>query len=95
MPDAAIEKRLKDVYRILGEELDQLFPNSRVEVIPVEDKVIIKGWAKDEEEAARIMSIGRHLVDGKQTALLARKVNGRRLPPSSVVDMVRYPKREY
>ena len=95
MPDAAIEKRLKDVYRILGEELDQLFPNSRVEVIPVEDKVIIKGWAKDEEEAARIMSIGRHLVDGKQTVLLARKVNGRRLPSSSVVDMVRYPKREY
>jgi Flp pilus assembly secretin CpaC len=95
MPDAQIERRLKDMYRILGEELDQLFPNSRVEVIPVEDKVIIKGWAQDEKEAARIMSIGRHIVNDKKTYLLARQVAGRSLPIRSVVDMVRYPKREY
>ncbi len=52
------EQRRADLGK-LERKLAALFPNSKVHLIPLSNKIIVKGEARDSEEAARILSIVR------------------------------------
>jgi len=46
-------------YGHLERRINELFPNSMVQLIPVADKLIIRGQARDAEEASAILSVVR------------------------------------
>jgi pilus assembly protein CpaC len=46
-------------YGILQKRINELFPDSYVQLIPVLDKLVVRGQARDAREAAQIMSIIR------------------------------------
>lgn len=50
-------KRLE--YTELQNMINEMFPESKIQLIPVADKLIVRGEARDAEEATRIMSILR------------------------------------
>ncbi len=58
-PDEAIEDRRKIEYGELEKKVNELFPDSMVRLIPVADKLIVKGQARDAEEATQIMALIR------------------------------------
>jgi len=51
------ERRME--YLKLQDQVNELFPNSRVMLFPIANKLIVKGQARDSEEATRIMQIIR------------------------------------
>jgi pilus assembly protein CpaC len=67
--DPNIEERQRIDYGNLERKLAQLFPNSRVHLIPFSQKIVVKGQAKDSEEAARILSIVRGEVINQNGSL--------------------------
>jgi len=54
-----IEDRQKIEYTKLQRRINELFPNSQIQLIPISDKLIIRGQARDSEEAAQILGIVR------------------------------------
>ncbi len=51
-------------YGDLEQRINELFPDSMVQLIPVLDKLIVRGQARDSQEAARILSIlSGHSID--------------------------------
>lgn len=44
-------------YRELQDRINELFPNSKIQLIPIADKLIVRGQARDEKECVQIMSI--------------------------------------
>lgn len=51
---------LRDLeIRKLEQQISRLFPNSFIRLIPVADKIIVKGQARDSEEASQILSFLR------------------------------------
>ena len=51
---------LRDVeIKKLEQQVSRMFPNSFVRLIPVADKIIVKGQARDAEEAGQIMAVLR------------------------------------
>jgi pilus assembly protein CpaC len=56
-PDIEEQKRID--YGRLERKLAILFPNSKVYLIPLSGKIVVKGQARDAEEAARILQIIR------------------------------------
>lgn len=51
---------LRDVeIKKLEQQVSRMFPNSFVRLIPVADKIIVKGQARDAEEASQIMAVLR------------------------------------
>jgi len=59
VPDLEVQKRREEQYHMLQEILGELFPDSKVYLTPVADKLIVRGQAKDAEEAAQIMNVIR------------------------------------
>lgn len=57
--DPNLEDRRREDYGKLERQLRVLFPNSQVFLIPLTRRVIVKGQARDQEEAARIMDVVR------------------------------------
>lgn len=57
--DEAVDNERRLEYAELADMINELFPNSRVQLFPVADKVIVRGQARDELEAVQIMSIIR------------------------------------
>lgn len=60
---------------LLEESIHKLFPDSRVELVPVADRLIVRGEARDPEQAAHIMKIiqaheGEPSSEGPGTSLL-------------------------
>jgi pilus assembly protein CpaC len=51
------EQRSTIEYRKLQNKINELFPNSMVQLIPLADKLIVRGQAKDSAEAAQILSV--------------------------------------
>ncbi len=51
-------------YGELEDRLNELFPNSQIQLIPIADKLIVRGQARDAEEATRILSVIRAGGDG-------------------------------
>jgi pilus assembly protein CpaC len=58
-PDQAIEDRRKIEYAELEKKINEFFPDSMVRLIPIADKLIVKGQARDAEEATQIMALVR------------------------------------
>ncbi|MDA7951129.1 MAG: pilus assembly protein N-terminal domain-containing protein, partial [Pirellulaceae bacterium] len=58
-PDLQLQKQREVQYLMLEEILAKLFPNSKVRLIPVANKLIVQGQARDIDEATKIMSIIR------------------------------------
>ena len=105
VPDPEVPKRREQQYMILEEIINELFPDSKIRLIPVANKLIVQGQAKDAEEAAQIMSIIRGeaiygrgsgpgyggLVEGLAADPLVQEETNRRLPATQVINMLRVP----
>ena len=59
VPDPALEEQRRIDYGRLERKLAILFPNSKVYLIPLSGKIVVKGQARDGEEAAQILQIVR------------------------------------
>ena len=57
--DQEEQRRAELEYGELQDRLNELFPNSQIQLIPIADKLIVRGQARDAEEAGRILSIVR------------------------------------
>ncbi|MFG0336026.1 MAG: pilus assembly protein N-terminal domain-containing protein, partial [Maioricimonas sp. JB049] len=57
--DPALEEQRRIDYGRIERKLALLYPNSKVYLIPMSRKIIVRGQARDSEEAARIMQIVR------------------------------------
>lgn len=68
--DPDLEERARLDYGRLQQKISLLFPNSKVYLIPMSTKIVVKGQAKDSEEATRIMQIVRGEVINQYGALL-------------------------
>ena len=59
IPDPSLEEQRRLDYGKIEQKLTLLYPNSKVYLIPMSQKIIVRGQAKDAQEAARIMQIVR------------------------------------
>ncbi len=59
IPDPSLEEQRRLDYGKIERKLTLLYPNSKVYLIPMSRKIIVRGQAKDAQEAARIMQIVR------------------------------------
>ncbi len=59
LPDTSEEDELRSGYAELEKKIHELWPNSLVQLIPVLDKLIVRGTARDAEELAQIMNFVR------------------------------------
>jgi pilus assembly protein CpaC len=59
IPDPSFEERLRTDFGKLEKQLRILFPNSKVYLIPLQQRLVVKGQARDNEDAARILQIVR------------------------------------
>ena len=104
IPDPELQQRREEQYGILEDVLAELFPESKVKLIPVADKLIVKGQARDAEEAAQIMAIirgqmvyprhqeGYGLVQGQAAPPLAQEPQSAGvLPAMQVINMLYIP----
>lgn len=102
--DDAVDQQRRLEYAELESMLNELFPNSRVQLIPIADKLIVRGQARDEQEATQIMSVIRENSDqlgiGQGGGNLNVTVAGTaaqpfpdasQLPISSVINMLSIP----
>lgn len=102
--DDAVDQQRRLEYAELETMLNELFPNSRTQLIPIADKLIVRGQARDEQEATQIMSIIRENSDqigiGQGGGLVNLTAGGTaaqpfpdasQLPISSVINMLAIP----
>jgi pilus assembly protein CpaC len=103
--DEAVDNERRMEYAELADMINELFPNSRVQLFPVADKVIVRGQARDEMEAVQIMSIirenagsggggafgggGNMLVAGGEAAEPFPDASA--LPSSTIINMLTVP----
>ena len=105
-PDLEERRRLEGQYKLLQDILREQFPDSKVYLIPVADKLIVKGQARDVEEAAQIMAVIRGqtsgmgfrnqnmfgLSQGSAAQVLAQSETGRQpWPRIQVINLLRVP----
>ena len=105
VPDPEVQVERERQYQILEEVVAELFPDSKVRLLPVADKLIVRGQAKGAEEAAQIMAVIRgeavqgangngnngSVVDGQAAAPLSDEETGLALPAANVINMLRIP----
>ncbi len=104
--DEGVDDTRRLEYGELQEMINELFPNSKVQLFPVADKVIVRGQARDEQEAVQIMSIirrnamqqqGNGINGGGQGAWTAQGdaaqpfPDASKLPDATVVNMLKIP----
>lgn len=68
--DRGDEARRRLEYGELQQMINEMFPNSMVQLIPIADKLIVRGQARDAEEASQIMSVLRGQAVNQDGALL-------------------------
>lgn len=54
-----LEDRQRIEYAKLQRKINELFPNSQIQLFPIADKLIVRGQARDSEEATEILNILR------------------------------------
>jgi len=101
--DRSVEDSRRQAYAELQRLVAGLFPNSRVQLIPIADKLVVRGQARDEREAAQIMSLIRQnavnlsgAVGFAQPTLQQGDAavpfpDGVQLPTSTVINMINVP----
>lgn len=62
--DRSMEDRRRLEFGELQTMINEMFPDSKIQLIPVADKLIVRGEARDAEEATRIMSVLRRQQGG-------------------------------
>ncbi len=67
--DPALDFQRRLDYGKLEKKLQTLFPNSKVYLIPMSYKIVVRGQARDAEEAAHILSIVRGEVINQEGSL--------------------------
>ena len=65
-PDVEQVKVIEDQYRLLEDVINEMFPDSKIELVVLADKLIVKGQAKDGEDAAQILALVRGQGGGGQ-----------------------------
>lgn len=58
-PDMSDEDIRRTQYGELAKRLNELFPNSYIQLIAIADKLVVRGQARDAQEAANIMGVVR------------------------------------
>jgi pilus assembly protein CpaC len=71
-PDTEEIRKIEQQYLVLEQMIAEMFPNSKVRLLVVANKLVVKGQARDGEEAAQILS----LVRSQQQGLYGRGVGG-------------------
>ncbi len=102
--DDAVDQQRRLEYGELQTMINELFPNSRVQLIPVADKVIIRGQARDEQEAVQILSIVKQNANQNNNGLNGGGgstvsegaasepfPDASTLPPSNIINMLEVP----
>jgi pilus assembly protein CpaC len=56
-PDPTLEQDDRDEFSELADRINEMFPDSRIQLIPIADKLIVRGDARDEAEARQIMLV--------------------------------------
>jgi pilus assembly protein CpaC len=100
-PNEAIEDRRKIEYGDLERKVNEMFPGSVVQLIPVADKLIVRGQARDAEDASAIMALIRgQTADALAAGALGSHVEGpaaqpypgtNGLPQSNVINLLEVP----
>ncbi len=57
--DPAVDDRRRLAYSELQQMVNEAFPNSKVQLVPIADKLLVRGQARDEEEATQILTLIR------------------------------------
>lgn len=70
------EKKKERRYLKLQSRINEAFPNSQVFLIPIEDKVIVRGQARDAKEALDIMQMLGQSSGGGNQGLFGGSANG-------------------
>ncbi len=105
--DRAVDDRRRLEYAELQDMINEMFPNSAIQLIPMADKLIVRGQARDSEEATQIMSVlraqggdvaagnlgagGGGGVIGQGAAVQPFPGTGPPLPTSNLVDLMTVP----
>lgn len=74
--DPDIDEQLRIDYGKLERKIAALFPNSKVYLIPLSGKIVVKGQARDAGEAARILQIVRNEVINQNGSLFGPQPAG-------------------
>jgi pilus assembly protein CpaC len=103
-PDPEVPQRREEQYQVLQDVINGLFPDSKVRLTAVADKLLVQGQARDVEEAAQILAVirgqavlgnsgagGFGLIDGIAADPLVQEETGKRLPATQIVNMLRVP----
>lgn len=99
-PDESVEDSRKIEYSDLERKINELYPNSIVQLIPIADKLIVRGQARDAEEAVAIMAVVRSEAESGNNLTATAIVEGTAaepypgvstLPLSKVVDLLHVP----
>jgi pilus assembly protein CpaC len=107
VPDPEVSQRRERQYQIFEDIINELFPDSKVHLVPVADKLLVKGEAKDAEEATQILAIirgnavygrggglwggGGGVADGIAAEPLVGQQDASRVPATQVINMLRVP----
>jgi len=103
-PDAQAIAAQEEKYKLLENVINEMFPDSKVYLVLVADKLLVKGQARDSEEAAQIMTIIRAqagnvrggmsggLTEGLATPVLSMAATGNNPGPGyTIINMLRVP----
>jgi pilus assembly protein CpaC len=103
-PDSEVIRIQEEKYKLLENLINEMFPDSKVYLVLVADKLLVKGQARDSEEAAQIMTIiraqsgfvrggtGYGLSEGLATPVLSLAATGNNPGPGySIINMLRVP----
>ncbi|MHC2070591.1 type II and III secretion system protein family protein [Bremerella sp. T1] len=93
------QRRAEIEYGKLEARINELFPNSIVQLIPVADKLIVRGQARDAQEAAQILAVlGGQSIDQSGNLSLGANLGSAALLPgaedlrtTSVIDLLQVP----
>jgi pilus assembly protein CpaC len=105
--DPSLEEQARIDYGKLEKKLALIFPNSKVYLIPLSNKIVVKGQARDSEEATQILNIIRGEVINQYGSLggvqpvsatgtgvtggLTRGINPWDVASSNIVNMLMIP----
>ncbi|GAB6164859.1 hypothetical protein JCM19992_08590 [Thermostilla marina] len=98
VPDPEIQLQQEERYRLLESHLRRLFPESKVTLTAVGDKLVVRGQARDAAEAAQIMAIirgevvsARGVAEGTAADPVGNEATNQTLPALQVINMLRIP----
>jgi len=64
VPDAGLWEDITKGYSEIEQMINEMFPDSQIQLVPIADKLVVRGQARDASEAAQIMGIVRGQASG-------------------------------